>query len=130
MTSAQRAQLRRSIIQQQRMHAGKTPRKQRKETDFERDVGSEEDEQPLNEMLQTIASNRNKSDYGLLARLDTALAKLRETPQEFGDCEECGEEIPFARLKLMPYAEYCVACQNKRDRDKGPPTRRAVTDYR
>ena len=130
MTSAQRAQLRRSIIQQQRAHAGKAPRKQRKQTDFERDVGSEEDEQPLNEMLQTIASNRNKSDYGLLARLDNALAKLRETPQEFGDCQECGEEIPFARLKLMPYAEYCVTCQNKRDGDKRPPTRRAVTDYR
>lgn len=130
MTSAQRAELRRSIIAQQRAHAGKTPRKQRKETDFERDVGAEEDEQPLSEMLQTIASNRNKSDHRLLARLDVALAKLRETPEEFGDCQDCGEEIPFARLKLMPYAEYCVGCQNKRDGDKAPPTRRAITDYR
>jgi RNA polymerase-binding protein DksA len=29
----------------------------------------------------------------------------------YGICRECGEPIPKARLKVMPFATRCVACQ-------------------
>jgi DnaK suppressor protein len=29
----------------------------------------------------------------------------------YGVCRECGNEIPPARLKVMPFATRCVACQ-------------------
>ncbi len=31
-------------------------------------------------------------------------------------CAECGEQIPPARLAVVPTAEYCVLCQRKFDR--------------
>ena len=35
---------------------------------------------------------------------------------DFGLCKECDEEIASERLLLIPEAEYCVDCLNKRDR--------------
>lgn len=91
-------------------------------------VGGDEDEQPLNEMLQAIASKRNKEADGVLLRVHKALKKLRESPDEFGECEECGEEIASGRLEAMPWAELCIGCQNKRDPARGG-TRKKLTDY-
>jgi DnaK suppressor protein len=28
----------------------------------------------------------------------------------YGTCESCGEEIPLNRLKVKPFARYCVPC--------------------
>lgn len=43
-----------------------------------------------------------------LAGLKSALANLGEP--EFGSCFECGEEIPLARILLMPQSKMCVTC--------------------
>ena len=93
-------------------------------------VGGDEDEQPLNEMLQAIASDRNRATGDTLGRAQRALDKLDHAPDDAGTCEECGEDIPWGRLKAMPYAELCVACQDKRDRPEHGPTRRGLTDFR
>ena len=44
-----------------------------------------------------------------LLKIDTALRKLHEGT--YGLCEECGEEINEARLKVIPFAIYCIDCQ-------------------
>jgi RNA polymerase-binding transcription factor DksA len=31
----------------------------------------------------------------------------------FGSCEGCGRSVPTARLDILPYARYCVACAEK-----------------
>jgi RNA polymerase-binding transcription factor len=94
-------------------------------------VGGDEDEQPLNEMLQAIASDRNRASGDTLGRAQRALEKLDHAPDDAGTCEECGEDIPWGRLKAMPFAELCVACQGKRDRPHHhAPTRRGPTDFR
>lgn len=42
------------------------------------------------------------------ARIQAALARLDEG--EYGYCQQCGEDIPEARLQLMPTATLCMAC--------------------
>lgn len=32
------------------------------------------------------------------------------------DCKECGDEIGEARLQARPYAEFCITCQEERER--------------
>lgn len=93
-------------------------------------VGDKEDEQPLNEMLQSVASGRNRSHALMLGQITRALAKLRDDPDDYGVCEECSEAIPLPRLNAMPYATFCVACQSKLDGPRGGPTRKKLTDYR
>jgi len=44
-----------------------------------------------------------------LRNIDEALLKIEE--EEYGICEECEEEIPLGRLKIVPFARYCVKCK-------------------
>ena len=93
-------------------------------------VGMDEDEQPLNEMAQAIASSRNRARRGSLAQIQAALVRLGERPDEFGLCLSCEEPIPERRLSLMPYVELCVECQRKEDGPRQPSSRKSLTDYK
>ena len=42
--------------------------------------------------------------------IDRALAKL--DAGTYGVCEQCGQPIPKARLKALPYATLCVGCKS------------------
>lgn len=108
---------------------GKTPLRIEPNRTDEAKVGGDEDEQPLNEMMQAIASSRNRNSDVVLKRVVKALGKLREDPDSYGECEECGDGLPMGRLEAMPYAEFCVGCQGTRDAPKGGPTRKKLTDY-
>jgi DnaK suppressor protein len=90
---------------------------------------SDEDAQALSEMLQVLASQRNRGQADLLARIDRALRKLDVEPDEYGICEACEEPIAPRRLALMPYALRCAGCQAK-DEPRHAATRRKLTDYR
>ncbi|MFU8812939.1 MAG: TraR/DksA family transcriptional regulator [Balneolaceae bacterium] len=46
-----------------------------------------------------------------LQKLERALERYRE--DTLGTCLKCGEEIPFGRLKFMPYTTRCVRCAGR-----------------
>ncbi|HDH02092.1 MAG TPA: transcriptional regulator, TraR/DksA family protein [Nitrospirae bacterium] len=48
-----------------------------------------------------------------LNKIDEALRKLNEGT--YGICEDCGSEISDERLKIIPFAIYCVDCMEKRE---------------
>ncbi len=88
----------------------------------------DEDEQALTEMLQILASSQNRKMSEELGLIDRALRKLKESPGDYGMCEECDEPIAVRRLELMPYATLCTECQSARDPRRGK-TRKSLTDY-
>jgi DnaK suppressor protein len=47
-------------------------------------------------------------------QIQAALRRFEE--EEYGDCLDCGEAIPFARLKAKPESLFCVRCQENRER--------------
>ncbi len=54
----------------------------------------------------------------LLEQLRAARKRLREGT--FGICEACGEDIAPKRLAVVPWAECCVSCQERRDQELPP----------
>lgn len=58
-----------------------------------------------NKAINDLALRDNKSTLQKLER-----AKERGENSELGICLKCGEEIPFGRLKIMPYTTRCVRC--------------------
>lgn len=88
----------------------------------------DEDAQALSEMMQTLASQRNKKQAEIIKQIDRALQKIANDPDMVGLCEDCEEEIPDKRLKLMPYATLCAECQSKLDPKRGQ-SRKNLTDY-
>jgi DnaK suppressor protein len=45
-----------------------------------------------------------------IAEIDAALAAIEAGT--YGVCEQCGQPIPQARLRALPYARLCVACKS------------------
>lgn len=59
-----------------------------------------------NEELEASVSTRRSAE---VAEIDAALERLATSPETFGLDEQSGEEIPFARLDIIPYARVNVA---------------------
>jgi len=90
---------------------------------------ADEDAQALSEMLQVLASQRNREQAVELARIDAALRRLAASPDDFGLCQACEEPIAPKRLALMPWATHCSACQARLEPRAGQG-RKSLTDYR
>ena len=130
MTPRKRAALEKRLLALRAETSGKKPVRIEPNRKDATDVGvADEDGQALSEMLQAIGSQRNQGHAELLGRIQRALGKLAQEPEEFGLCEECGEEIAPRRLELLPYATLCTECQAARDPKRGT-TRKKVTDDR
>ena len=53
-----------------------------------------------------------------LWHIDEALRRLYRSPETFGRCHSCGEEIAFERLDALPHARYCIACKQREEDGK------------
>lgn len=69
-----------------------------------------EDQAPLMHE-QFVALRQHRIDRRKLRLIDAALARLDRG--QFGICDECEEPIPAKRLKAVPWAAYCVPCQDR-----------------
>ena len=85
-----------------------------------RDGRTERVEEVLDEAASSDAALQNGIDFALiqlkaetLARIDAALARL--DAGQYGDCFDCGDEIADKRLRALPFAVRCTACEEKRE---------------
>jgi RNA polymerase-binding transcription factor len=93
----------------------------RRVREFRRDQEQESESGPADEMDSARATAEVETHAGLIARaeeklrfLDEALTRL--DAGKYGRCVGCHELIPLERLKALPFAAYCVDCQQKRNR--------------
>jgi RNA polymerase-binding protein DksA len=68
------------------------------------DLGTDNYEQ---EFTFSLLENQERT----LEEIGEALNRMERGT--YGRCEECGGEIPRARLQALPYARHCVACARK-----------------
>ena len=52
-----------------------------------------------------------------LYRVEDALRRLYNSPEEFGLCHSCKQEIPFDRLDALPHARYCLDCKRREEQE-------------
>lgn len=67
-------------------------------------------------------------DIEELRRIEAALERM--TDGRYGECIDCGLQIPLARLKVEPAAERCIACQEafEADHPTGPAIAPALSE--
>lgn len=63
-------------------------------------------------MGAAVSSNYREN----LKKVDEALKRIENG--EYGMCENCGAEIPPARLKVLPFTLYCTQCQEELEREE------------
>ena len=66
-----------------------------------------------------VSLHLNSLDYVQLRLIEEALDRIQSG--DYGICLSCEETIPEKRLKALPWARYCVVCQEEvgvlRERD-------------
>lgn len=60
---------------------------------------------------KTINEKALRDKKRTLQKLERAVERYEE--DKLGTCLRCGEEIPFGRLKIMPYTTRCVLCSGR-----------------
>lgn len=75
------------------------------------DVPSDEGDLSQQHHEEWIFLNRNTIDMKLLREISDALVRVDQGT--FGVCLECEEPISTKRLEALPWARYCVSCQER-----------------
>jgi len=78
------------------------------------DMGSDE-------AMRDAAFSRGEAGGRAIEEIDEALDRLKNG--EYGRCENCGTEIPEARLEVVPEARFCIRCQEELEKSRGAGTR-------
>ena len=73
------------------------------------DVPSDEGDLSQQHHEEWIFLNRNTIDMKLLREISDALLRIEHGT--YGTCMECEEPISTKRLDAVPWARYCVTCQ-------------------
>ena len=88
-------------------------------TEFARDLLDQDgDDAPQRDADREVALARADHELDELGQVSRALRRLQD--DDFGRCGDCGDAIPFERLRLEPGAERCVACATARE--QRPPS--------
>ncbi len=91
-----------------------------------RDV-TDAEEQSVNDFVRDIELALIEMTSQTLGHIDEALQRLEAGT--YGACAQCGAEIAEARLKAVPFATLCRACQEAQEsrqaeeRQRSPETR-------
>ena len=65
------------------------------------------------DLSEDISLRQLSTHRETLLKIDEAVRKMKEGT--YGKCEDCGEDISVERLKVLPFAIYCIDCQEKRE---------------
>jgi len=75
------------------------------------DIPSDEGDLSQQHHEEWIFLNRNSIDMKLLREIADALHRMDR--EHYGICLECEEPISAKRLDAVPWARYCVSCQEE-----------------
>jgi len=84
-------------------------------------VNREATAEPLQDLADQASEGYRKeflyslsdSERETLMQVEEALRRLDEGTYE--ECSSCGEKIPLARLKAIPWASLCIDCQERQE---------------
>ncbi len=96
------------------LHGLKTVMEERGLTQFNAVLGrasGDSADEALAVTLGNLAAARMDHEERTLRALEAAARRLDDA--DFGQCEDCGNNIPAARLVANPVATRCVACQER-----------------
>jgi DnaK suppressor protein len=77
---------------------------------------AEEFDRLQQQLNREVAIRNLDRESMLLKEVQAALARIED--ESFGICLRCDEPIPEKRLKAVPWAAYCVPCQEHVDRQR------------
>ncbi len=62
-----------------------------------------------------VLSSMSANDWAILESVNAAVRRIHEG--EYGNCIACGDRIQAKRLEALPWANYCLDCQDLKERE-------------
>lgn len=81
------------------------------ESGIAQDVADKAESSYTKEFLLSLSSTEREQ----LRLIDEALKRIDK--KEFGICQSCGKNISKKRLDAVPWAPYCIDCQEKEEEE-------------
>jgi DnaK suppressor protein len=73
---------------------------------------------------KTILLQMKNRDRNILWQIDQALRRMDSG--DYGDCEQCGDDISEARLKAFPLTTLCIDCKSELESEEHRIANRAA----
>ena len=77
--------------------------------------GSEIEESAQVDRITQLTNCLEERDHKKLQAIEVALDLVAEG--QYGMCQECGDDIGAARLRVLPAATLCIDCATKREQE-------------
>lgn len=114
LSAAQRQHLERRLLEERRRVLADLGRYTEQTNSTEQERSGDLTVVPLHAADLGTDANREELDAANASResaeleeIDAALERLYHSPERFGICEATGEEIPYKRLEMIPWARTC-----------------------
>jgi len=75
----------------------------------DREVSQDPADKASNSYTKELLFSQSTNERNTLKLIEEALDRIAEG--EFGECVNCGEDISAKRLEAIPWAPYCIKCQ-------------------
>ena len=89
------------------------------------DIGDRIDKS-IEERRATDQMHAHDRHFADIRAIEAALERIADG--EYGECEECGDDIPMARMRAIPTSRYCVECQEDIEQAKPPRYRKRMLE--
>jgi DnaK suppressor protein len=108
------AQIEKRLREQRDVLLGMVERTEGYGREANRDISQDPADQASNSYTKELLFSQSTNERQILKLIDEALERIAEG--EYGECVNCGQEIPPKRLEAIPWARYCIRCQELQEK--------------
>ncbi|MEE4270284.1 MAG: TraR/DksA family transcriptional regulator [Thermoanaerobaculales bacterium] len=83
------------------------------ETEGRREDAPDLGDRALSTMNRDLSYRLTTGERDILKRIDDALDRLES--EGYGECQSCGKKVQPGRLTAVPWAQFCIDCQELLD---------------
>jgi RNA polymerase-binding transcription factor DksA len=124
LSEAQRIEIESLIRQRRSQLAAEINRgvERARDDNYDRVAGEAPDsgDESVASLLADTENAETTRDLRELQELDEALRRIADG--SYDTCDECGDDIPFERLRAYPAARRCVPCQSMYEKTHNHPS--------
>ena len=89
---------------------------------IERETYEQTDHSGFDTAEEGVFNSEKEIEFSMLERDRRQLEQIDQAIERFkrgryGNCRACSKEIPLKRLRVIPFAEFCVRCQQRDERE-------------
>ena len=102
------------LLEQRNALLGMVERTEDYGREADRDVSQDPADKASNSYTKELLFSQSTNERNTLKMIEEAIQRVEDST--FGDCLNCGQEIKPKRLEAIPWAPYCIDCQELQEK--------------